>query len=231
MNRIKSNKRFEVFEIKYTDEEKECIKNFKITKFHEYLHGGTSKMNKLTEFLENISNISNKKQISIMKNIIKKILIILIDIYKTNFFSIVIRSTNENIVKMPTWHIDDDSLNFIYKIRFVTTLVGPSTIFLENDKDCKLYYKLRNKETNELNNKKNTIDVITIFNKYISIYNKTFIKSKIIQAPNNQGVIFNIGVNHKQLAAVHREPTYNEPRLFISIIPHTKNEIKILKLL
>jgi hypothetical protein len=64
-----------------------------------------------------------------------------------------------------------------------------------------------------------------IHDKYDEIYRKKLKKVKIIQPSNYQGVIINVG-NEK--AAVHSEPDSNEPRIFISIMTGTKEEVKKL---
>ena len=126
-----SNKRFTVYDIKYTDEEKECIKNFKIIKQNVYEYKGTLIMCKLKSFLENVSETINKKQIIIMKNIIKKITKMFINKYKTKYYFIVIKTSKKNFINSPTWHIDNFTYNETHKAKLVTTLIGPSTLFLK----------------------------------------------------------------------------------------------------
>lgn len=229
---LKSKKRFTLFDINYSDEEKECLKNFKIEKFSNYEHYGTIKLNKLKLFLKNIGN-NNVKEVTILKNIIIKISKTIIDVYKTNFFAIKIILSNKNNFMVPRWHRDDNFFGRTDESQFVTTLKGPSTYILENEKDNKIFNNLFKKQfeeqaKSEKDNKDifKLIDAIKIIDKYEEIYRKKLLKAKILQPTNYQGVIFNIG-NEK--SAVHSEPEINESRIFISILTGTKEEIKNFK--
>lgn len=229
---LKSKKRFNLFDINYTDEEKACLKNFNINKYTDYENYGTIKLNKLKIFLENIGN-NDLKQVIILKNIIKKISKTIIDAHKTQFFKIFIKVTNTNDFLVPRWHEDGKFFGRNNETQFVTTLKGPSTLILENEKDTKNFYDLRNKEYEEQvklikdnNDELKIIDVIKITEKYENIYRNKLAKAKILQPTNYQGVIFKIGDEN---SAVHSEPEVNESRTFISIVTGTEKEIKKLK--
>lgn len=64
----------------------------------------------------------------------------------------------------------------------------------------------------------------TLDNKYRPIYAKAMSKFKILQLDNNQGLVF-WGGRDTRLCALHSEPKMDEPRLFISILPSTKENI------
>jgi hypothetical protein len=67
-----------------------------------------------------------------------------------------------------------------------------------------------------------------IYNKYRILFAKAFEKIKVIQTKNNEGCIF-YNVPDGDGGALHSEPKINEPRLFISILPSSKENIEELK--
>jgi hypothetical protein len=226
---LKSKKRFNIFDIDYTDEEKECLINFKIKKFEDYEHYGTIKLNKLKLFLENIGD-NNLKQVNILKNIIKKISKILISSHETKYFAIRIRISLNPDVSVPRWHMDGPFFERNNETHFLTTLKGPSTYLTDDKKYIKIYNKIYKKQSDEQFklNSNNIIKNMKIHDKYDKIYRKELKGTKIIQPSNYQGIILNIG--DKKTAAVHSEPAYNEPRIFISILTGTKKEVKDLEI-
>lgn len=226
---LKSKKRFNIFDIDYSDEEKKCLINFKIKKFEDYEHYGTIKLNKLKLFLENIGD-NNLKQVTILKNIIKKISEILINSHETKYFAIRIRISLSPDISVPRWHMDGSFFGKNKETHFVTTLKGPSTYLTDDEKYIKIYNKIYKKQLDEQFklNSNNIIKNMKIHHKYDKIYRKELKETKIIQPSNCQGVILNIG--DEKTAAVHSEPAYNEPRIFISILTGTKKEVKDLEI-
>lgn len=85
--------KFKIIDIHYTKNEKECIDNFKISKFNDFIYYGTIKINNLTEYLSSIGN-NDIKSIIIIKNIIKKLSNIIIISYKTKYFQLIIRPSS-----------------------------------------------------------------------------------------------------------------------------------------
>jgi hypothetical protein len=213
---LKVKKRFRLLDIDYTEEEKECIKNFKITNFADYI--SNSNLNKLTTYLKNIGK-NDSKQVTLIKKIIKKLLNILLEGYKTKYYLIVIKCMDKNTISMPTWHVDRNIFDNNSEIKFVTTLKGPSTLFIDDDESTKVYHKLQKKEFNDQqkieDNKEKIQKIMDLIDKYAEIYRKVLSTAKIVQPTNNQCVIFNY-------TTVHAEPIINEPRFFISIIPILK---------
>lgn len=233
---LKSSKSSTLFDIEYSDDEKECLQNFKINKVEEYNHYGTIKLNKLKLFLENLGD-NDPKKVILLKNIIKKISKTVIDAYKNEYFWITIRVTSKTDFPVPRWHKDGpyfegtDERND--ETKFFTTLIGPSTYMIKDEKYIKIYNVLEKKELDEI---KKAYDLLKgkymdeeerkISYKYSEIYRQKLKKVKIIQPTNYQGIIFKVGTND---SLIHSEPESNEPRIYISIVSGTKKEIKLLQ--
>jgi hypothetical protein len=143
---LKSKKRFNIFDIDYTDEEKKCLVDFKIKKFKNYEHYGTIKLDKLKLFLENIGD-NNLKQVTILKNIIKKIAKKLIDSQETKYFWISIRITSNTDFPVPRWHMDGPFFGRDDETKFLTTLKGPSTYLIEDEKYTEIYNNIFEKQS------------------------------------------------------------------------------------
>jgi hypothetical protein len=102
---LKSSESSTLFDIEYSDDEKECLQNFKINKFENYHHYGTIKLNKLKLFLENLGD-NNPKKVIVLKDIIKKISKTVVDAYKNEYFWINIRAGSKTSFDftVPRWH-------------------------------------------------------------------------------------------------------------------------------
>ena len=69
---------------------------------------------------------------------------------------------------------------------------------------------------------------IKISDNYRPILAKKFSKEKVIQAKNNDGILFYTGFP-QQNAALHSEPKMDTSRIFISILPSSYKNIKDLQ--
>lgn len=121
--------------------------------------------------------------------------------------------TKQDTYIMPRWHTDHE-VPMIYQIGFkyklTCTLKGPGTIF------CNASEALR-KQFNEIRNPSFLTDPIT----RVALYH--LLKTSIIQtAQPYQATLFLIG-DH---AAIHSEPNIDEDRLYLGILPGTKEQIK-----
>ena len=67
-----------------------------------------------------------------------------------------------------------------------------------------------------------------IHNKYRPIYADKLKNEKIIQVKNNQGLIFYANSGGID-GAIHSDPKFDKNRIFISILPGTKENIESLK--
>ena len=189
--------------------------------------------NSLIPFLENIGNNSNEN-IIIMNNIINKLIKNVCKSYQKNDFWIAIRVSLPNTdFNIPRWHYDGQFfLNNpdAIQAKFVTVLKGPGTLFLKNEKESnEIFQKIKLEKRKELikikNNNYQKMDEID--DKYRPIINKALNKFKKSELKNNQGLIFTVNMEKH---FIHSEPCINEPRLFISILPGSREDIDELKL-
>lgn len=220
-----SQKSYQIFNIDYTQKEINCIKNFNIENFGNYNSYNT--LNNLEQFIKNIGKNSDD-DIAIIINIIKKLLDTLLKSYNTNSYWISIRiHSKHSDFDIPRWHCDGfyHSNRNKLQTKFITTLKGPTTLVLETTKQEKDYfYKLQDYKLQDYKDKftsdSNEIDIER--RKYIS----ENIKGTKINLSNNNGLIFVAGDKEKCL--IHSEPKHDNNRIFISILPATKDEINEL---
>ena len=215
--------RLEFININYTDEEKEHINKLKISTYESFIHCGTIRINKLTEYLKKIGN-NDIKTINILKNIIKNLSTNIINTYKTKYFYLQIITSNQNDF-VPRWHTDSPIFNRNNEVKFITTLKGPSTLFIKDEKYYRIYDNLNLQELTELKKYSDNKNISIIIDKYKKLIKQKFKNANILQPTNEQGVIMNVG-NEK--SALHLIPNIKQERFFISIMPGTKEEINIL---
>lgn len=242
---------FKIFDIKYTEKEKQTIDNFKIDneifftyygKFNEntlikgdYYKKGTKSIINILNFISNIGN-NTDKNIQIIKDIIYKLLDKVTKSYNKDYIWLEIRIFLPNKdFNISRWHTD----GFENQSKFVTLLKGPSTLFIA-DKDIKAketFFEITDKmfkeETKYIKKNGMKIDeILKIDDKYRKILAKKLKDVKIDQPNNNQGAIFltDISINDNKLIGIHSEPVNDKPRFFISVMCGTKEEInKIIR--
>lgn len=231
-------KSFEIFRMKYTNTEKQCINNFHLDdkqQYNEYSHFGKIKnMKNLKKFLSTIGQ-NDMNMTTKMKKIIKKITKIVIKGYNTKYFWISIRISQPNdLFKTPRWHQDGLFFNNNdHQSKFITVLRGDGTLLIESNETCLSQYT----EIFDENMKYNRDNNIRNFKEQIKIQDEIFRPKmakklseskdcKIIQLNNDNGAIFYVG--DFKTAAIHSEPMINYPRIFISILPGSEKDIKVL---
>jgi len=101
--------------------------------------------------------------------------------------------------------------------KFITTLKGPTTLVLETTTDEKEHFFELQKYKDKFIT--NISDSDMDERKYIS----ENIKGTRIHLTNNNGLIFVAGDKDKCL--IHSEPKHDDERIFLSILPGTKEEI------
>ena len=225
INKIKdyldSKNSYEIFDINYTKKERDCINNFIINKYGNYMSYNT--IDNLGNFIKNIGD-NNSEQVEIMTNIIKKILDNVLSGYKTDSYYIVIRIQGDNkFFDIPRWHCD----GFYYENRnklqtkFISVLKGNTTLLLNTTKEEREhFYKLQpykdkfvlDENEFDMKNRKHIIDNI---------------KGTKINITNNQGIIFVAGDRDKCL--IHSEPKMDGNRMFLSILPGSKEDMTYLE--
>jgi len=258
-------KNYYIFDIKYNKKEQKCIDDFNINIIKNFSFFGNITnlidQNNLEIFLTEIgqcnmsclkgmqssasetdSNLNTNENITIIKEIIYKLIKKIIKSFMTDYFWISIRiNLPNNEFKIRRWHYD--GIFFInnknaLQAKFVTVLKGPGTIFLKNEKATEIYNKLetyiRNKNKEKLIDKNTDIKtIIEIEKKYRPLYEKALKVIKEYQLKNNQGLIFITNSGNSDLVKhpfIHSEPNIDKPRFFISILPGSQEDIEALKL-
>lgn len=230
---LKSNKRdFKIFPIKFTPSESNSINNLSIKESDYFEYYGNLNSLDVKNFFSKVGE-NNLKNIKIIENIIKKITSKVLSSFEMDHFWISIRpSVPNNKFDIPRWHHDGFYFsNIDNQAKFAFVLKGPGTLFIKKSKKViESFNKIQDKfikEKNEIEDIKlrNTLEFQRKMNeKYRPIFAKELSKYKIRQVKNNEGVIFWGGkdINSK---ALHSEPKNDQPRLFISILPGTKEMI------
>ncbi len=222
---------FKLFNINYTEKEQECIDKIKINKDQVYSYfGSINKISDINIFLSKIGN-NTKEEIDKLEKIIIKILKKVLEGYQTEYFWMDIRvTTPTKSNNIPRWHHDGPFFgNNIITSKFATVLKGPGTLLIKSTKKVSnIYNTIENASREEMRKTNNYDNQIKIHDKYRPIYAEKLKNEKIIQVKNNQGVIFYAesgGIG----GALHSEPKFDENRIFISILPGTKDNIEGLK--
>lgn len=224
------NQSYKIFKLKYTDNDYKIIKNFIIEKNSSYNYYGLIDKKILTDqiklfLLENDKNSINncKKITNLLYALIKEVTI---DVYGKNFAWITIRimipdEDDENNFLIPRFHIDGKFFNINDKnnngqTKFITTLKGAGTIFVDANKQIRdIYYDFRDKNINKDKDMEYRLKLMNLLE-----------NAKKINLKNNEGAIFKSF--DRNLAAIHSEPYITEPRIFLSILPGNKEEINEL---
>jgi len=69
-----------------------------------------------------------------------------------------------------------------------------------------------------------------LHDKYRSVFANEFKQMKIIQTKNNEGIIFYPQINKNINEGLHSKPKMNSTRLFISILPGSRENINELNM-
>jgi hypothetical protein len=219
----KRNFSFQLFDIKYTEQDKKTIQNFNINKMLDYSYYGKFDKDLIDKSLYNfILKIGNnsENEIKIIINIIYKLIDKITKCYRKEYIWLSIRvSIPNNNFDFPRWHID----GYQNSSKFVTTLIGPSTLLID-DTDVKsrdIYFDIQSQEMKEYQKIKSfTKQWIKINDKFRKIYSKKLKNCKIVQPSNDQGIIFltDVPTIKSKNICIHSEPPINENRFFISIM-------------
>lgn len=223
---------FQIFHIDYTQEEKNAIHNFNVKNAGNYnaFNYNGSELNKkdVKEFLEKLGD-NSKKEINLITEIIFKLLSNITKGYKTDYYRISIRIVDfSHDFDIPRWHIDGkyfkDKLN---QSKFVTVVKGPGTLFKDNTPEIKkVFHPIRDEFHKEISNVEVGTDEWTkISNKYRKKFDHELQPFKTNQLSNDDGIIFFAGDEN---SLIHSEPHMDRQRMFISILPGTKEDIDII---
>ena len=229
--KLTEHKNYAFVDIKYSNEDKKILKKIKLkkntNKFLKFY--GIKKLSAELEkelndvlYQQKHNKEERKHIIQCTVDIIKKIISTVIKNFNEESAIIDIRLTSPNTLwKIPRWHIDFPYFKNRDKPhrKFVTTLIGPSTLFHKNDKIK------RKKMIDILTNVKYPITMEERLKNRKKIC-KIMSKGKKIEKPKKyQAGIYLVGT--MKHSAFHSEPDKNKDRIFIAILPGSKKEILI----
>lgn len=152
-----------------------------------------------------------------------------------NHYWLTIRATTPTTeYNEPRWHTDEDFFQGEKMVRtqwkLVTTLLGPGTLFLEDDKSAravetkvKLDSQMEHKD--HLCTSFNCLGCATASANVRHRLADHFRQDKVIQATNGDCCFFRIG---QEQGAVHSEPPQDCDRVFVNIVPGTEDELQEL---
>ncbi len=222
---------FFIFDIDYTVNEQKIINDFEIKNPNNYEHyGSLDDIKDFNHFLTNIGNNTKTCVNGMEKLIIRLIKKVLLG-YKMKYFWLAIRiSPPNNRFDIPRWHKDGTFFKGEpSSVKFITTLKGPGTLLIKSTKKInKIYNEILEEQFAEMRKYKTIQEKIKIGDNFRPILAKKFVKEKIIQAKNNDGILFYTGIPHDN-GALHSEPKMTTSRIFISILPSSLENIKDLQ--
>ena len=148
-----------------------------------------------------------------------------------------------NLYDIPRWHKDGNyfshDINETNTSKFLTVLKGPGTLLIKSTKRVnEIYNKHLEQERSELTPESSMEECNKVANKYRHILANKLSKEPVVQLKNNQALIFFTGTTKKGVpieemnmdkGALHSEPKMDSPRMFISILPSTEENIMGLK--
>ena len=232
---LTSKKRdFKRFKMHYTTKEILAINTFNLNKVADFSYFGSyenlKNINKFLSTLGDNNMVLVNKMEKIIHNITKKVL----KGYNMKHFWMDIRVTMPcNNYDMPRWHKDGpfftNDINEKNTSKFVTVFKGPGTLLIKGTKRViEIYNKVREKQSNEMRLCSTIEEQFKVADSYRPIFAKEFSEEPIIQVKNNEGLVFFTGTPIN-IGALHSEPKLDKPRMFISILPSTEENIMGLK--
>lgn len=223
---------FKRFKMHYTPKEILSINSFNLNKSKTFDHYGSYETLNIKEFLTEIGD-NNKTQVTNLEKIISNIIKRVLKGYKMKHFWLGIRaSMPNNDFDIPRWHKDGRYFpkdeNEKKTTKFLTVLKGPGTLLIKSTKKInEIYNKNFEKEKSETSPSSTLEELFKAQDKYRPILAKELSKhpdGKVIQLKNSEGLVFHTGVNMDE-GTLHSEPPIDKPRLFMSIIPSTEENI------
>jgi hypothetical protein len=208
---------FYYYDLQLSDHEIKILKSLRINTTKEYSNYGNLKdlSSEVRAFLRSL-NKENEAIAEAAPQIIVRIVNDIVQASGQETAWVAVRSfipTSEYDV--PRWHQD----GYYYApyegdpYKFAITLKGPATLFYKLPSDLKEKFLTLTREGNEKNgyNRQALATLLKPFKETISI------------PQPYQGPIFVVGSDN---AAVHSEPSIHEERLFLSVLPGSKAQIK-----
>jgi len=229
---------FRVFDIPYLEKTKKCLDNFKIEKEIYYTNYGDNNLEDLKEFLTKIGP-NTEEDINLMNKTIKDITEIVmksVDKKYTHYWLAIRVTLPTKEYDIKRWHCDG---NYFWRkgensprrqdlFKFVTILQGPGTFFLKTTPKQRELYNYIQKE--EIKNSKARDSDIKYRESRDLKYREALdlrIEGIRVQAEKYQAAIFISAIDERNICGIHSEPPKNVPRMFLSIVPCTKEETEM----
>jgi hypothetical protein len=222
------NKSFKIINLNINDKIKDILSNININQNNVFNYFGKKRLDLQSNEYKSLIQLfntddNNIESIILLCKFIRKLLLEVCKEYNKNYCWITIRiSTPSNYFDIHRWHYDGN----YYKsdniqTKFIITLKGDSTLIINpNNKIKKDFFNIK-VDQNKLNDKE--------LMKTQLLKNKVVSNEKIININTLINGIISISANPK-LATIHSEPPIKNNRIFLSILPMTKNEMNDLKL-
>jgi hypothetical protein len=204
---------FSIIKFNYSDKDKELLKNLNVISSENLrLYSIPSLKTLETFYSETLMNNSNE-----IKSISKLTLSLIKEAVSTlkqesALIDLRVTTTTFDEWEIPRWHTD--SYNFNNKIKFTTTLLGPSTLIYPNDKNLKNI--LQKAKSDKINT-----DGLS----FRKTFSKKFKKNLITQVDNHHGIFYLTSAD-RNIATFHSEPFSLESRIFLGVLPASKKELK-----
>lgn len=136
-------------------------------------------------------------------------------------------STPHHFFDIPRWHTDGPycTPHFMPQFKFATALRGNGTLFYPLTEDSRTAYRDFMRDFME-KGKNSGKDFLTLSEESRVPLSKMFDPANAHTIPKGYGAFFVVA--HDAHAALHSEPKFDKPRLFMSIVPGNKCEIRQL---
>ncbi len=214
---LSPNSPFVYYDLQLSERERSALKNLKINTTDDYNNYGNldELESEVRDFLKTLGKGNDTSTQDVSQLITRLVKEVLQGCGQETAWVAVRSFTPASAYDLPRWHTD----GYYYAphegnpYKFAITLKGPPTLFYQLPADKREgFYALQRKgnEQNEYNRQALTL-MLNAAKEAISI------------GQPYQGAVFIVGSNH---AAVHSEPPIKEERLFLSILPGSKKQIK-----
>lgn len=227
LKKLNEDNSYVLIDMNLTPEEQEILKKFdiKTTKEKNYHTVDTNYKEKIMNQLELIGN-NNQEQIEILYNLINRIINDVINGYKAEDAIIDIRfALPNNDYIIPRWHYDGAFFGHrgILESKFVMTLIGDGTLICKCSQDVRQeFIKLFEAQTPD---NRDNIDNRKILNDFLLSASEDG-TADIKQIKENCGCGCVFILENKNIEALHSEPNITKPRLYISIVADSNENIK-----
>jgi len=234
---LESDKRdFKVFKVKLSHVDVKAINELDIERTAEFNYYG--KLKEL-DFQGFFKTVGKNRDTQSVENTIKKIIKKVLGGFGRKYFWLAVRaSTPTKDFDIPRWHYDGKYFKSTdSQAKFAVTLKGPGTLVVRKSTAVeKAYNAVASRQsqevTSQLDKRKSLEEQLDMYfrveKKYRLIFAEAMEKFAVTQLGNDEGIIF-WGGKDTHYSALHSEPKVDKPRLFVSVLPSSKENILSLR--